>query len=71
MRRTPDLRLLDAAVKRSAYDFIYVSKILRVDNCIPLGGFKTFPYFLEHMRQDASFQPVYETDGAVIFRRQK
>lgn len=58
---------LDAAVSRSAYDFIYVSKILRVDNCVPLVPQKTFPAFLEHMSADPSFQTVYETDEVVIF----
>lgn len=62
-----DASCLDEAVNRSAYDFIYVSKILRVDNCIPLDLQRTFPYFLEHMRGDESFEAIYETEGAVIF----
>jgi len=58
---------LDTAVSRAAYDFIYVSKILRVDNCLPLSPQKTFPAFLEHMRADAGFQTVYETEAVIIF----
>jgi Uncharacterized membrane protein, required for N-linked glycosylation len=57
---------LDAAVDRSAYDFIYVSKILRVDNCTPLSPQKTFPTFLEHIEADLSFQTVYETEGVIV-----
>jgi len=62
-----DASCLDAVVSSSAYDFIYVSKILRVDNCRPLDFQRTFPYFLEHMSMDASFQTIYETEGVVIF----
>jgi hypothetical protein len=58
---------LDAAVNRSAYDFIYLSKILRVDNCTPLAPPRSFPAFLEHMRADPSFQTVYETENVIIF----
>ena len=62
-----DASCLDEAVSRSAYDFMYVSKILRVDNCIPLDVQKTFPYFLEHMRVDEDFEAIYETEGVIIF----
>jgi hypothetical protein len=62
-----DASCLDAAVNRSAYDFIYLSKILRVDNCLPLAPQKTFPDFLEHLRTDPSFQTVYESDGVIVF----
>jgi hypothetical protein len=62
-----DASCLDAAVDRSAYDFIYVSKILRVDNCLPLSPQRTFPFFLEHIRVDPGFQVVYETEGVIIF----
>lgn len=58
---------LDAAVSRSAYDFIYVSKILRVDNCLSLSPQRTFPAFLEHMRADPGFYIPYETDEVIIF----
>ena len=62
-----DASCLDAAVSRSAYDFIYLSKTLRVDNCIFLSPQRTFPSFLEHMRAEPDFQTVYETDGVIIF----
>ncbi|MEO5887451.1 MAG: hypothetical protein ABIQ77_07300, partial [Anaerolineales bacterium] len=58
---------MDAAVSRSAYDFIYLSKTLRVDNCSQLDLQRTFPYFIEQMRLDNGFNVVYETGGAVIF----
>ena len=62
-----DAACLDAAVPRSDYDYIYLSKQLRVDNCVLLAEPQTFPYFLEHMRTDSSFQTVYETDDVIIF----
>jgi hypothetical protein len=57
---------LDAAVDRSAYDFIYLSKILRVDNCSSLSPPKTFPAFLEHIQADHSFRTLYETAAVII-----
>ena len=65
-----DAACLDAAVSRSAYDFIYLSKTLRVDNCSQLDLQRTFPYFIEQMRLDDSFNVIYETDGAIIFNQQ-
>jgi hypothetical protein len=60
---------LDAAVDPSGYEYVYVSKRLRVDNCTPLGAPKTYPYFLEKVRMDPRFEPVYETADAAIFAR--
>ena len=65
-----DASCLDAAVSRSAYDFIYLSKTLRVDNCVPLDLQRTFSYFLEHMHGNESFETIYETEGVVIFVKQ-
>ncbi len=62
-----DAACLDAAVSRSAYDFIYLSKTLRVDNCSQLALPRTFPYFIEHMRAEGGFNVIYETGGAIIF----
>lgn len=64
-----DFSCLDAAVNRSAYDFIYLSKSLRVDNCNPLNFQRIFPYFLEHIRSDEYFEAFYETESVIIFSR--
>jgi hypothetical protein len=64
-----DSSCLSAAVSRSTYDFIYVSKILHVDNCRPLDIPRTFPYFLEHLRIDDAFEAVYETNEVLIYKR--
>lgn len=61
---------LDVAVDRSQYDFVYVSKILRVDNCQPIDLQRTFPYFLERMRLDKDFQAVYETEEVIVLGKQ-
>jgi hypothetical protein len=60
---------LDTAVSRSRYDYVYVSKVLRVDNCRLLSFQRTFPYFLEHMRLNDGFEMVYETDGVIIYEK--
>ena len=54
--------------KSVKYDFIYVSKILRVDNCSPLSYPQTFPFFVETLRNTPAFDVVYETDGVLVFR---
>ena len=64
-----DSSCLDSAVSRSAYDFIYLSKTLRVNNCIALDVPRIFPYFLEHMQMDDGFETVYETKDVIIFRK--
>jgi len=54
--------------KSVKYDFIYLSKILRVDNCEPLSYPQTFPFFVEALRSDPGFSVVYETRGVIIYR---
>jgi len=66
---TGDASCLDAAVSRSAYDFIYVSKTLRVDNCSPFGIHRTFPYFLEHMRAEDGFEVIHETENVIVYSK--
>jgi hypothetical protein len=65
-----DVSCLDTAVNRSEYDYVYVSKILRVNNCSPLDIQRTFPYFLEHMQTVNGFDVIYETEDVIIFSRQ-
>ena len=62
-----DSSCLDAAVSREEYDFIYLSKLLRVDNCGALAFQRTFPYFLENMKSEPQFNIVYETDDVVVY----
>jgi hypothetical protein len=54
--------------KSVKYDFIYVSKLLRVDNCVPLSFPQAFPFFVEGLRSNPGFNVVYETGGVVVFR---
>ncbi len=63
-----DLACLDGALDRAEYDYIYVSKILRVNNCSPLAPQREFPYFVESLKLDAGFEVVYETDGVLVSR---
>lgn len=64
-----DASCLDAAVTRSAYDYVYISKILQADNCSPLAPPRMFPFFMEQMRANSSFQMLYETDGVMILAK--
>ncbi len=62
-----DSSCLDGIIRRETYDFIYLSKLLRVDNCSVLAFQRTFPYFLESMKTQSQFGVVYETDSVVIY----
>lgn len=64
-----DAACFDSAINPSEYDYIYLSKILRVNNCRPVDFRITFPYFLEQMRANEGVEPVYETDGVIIYRK--
>ena len=60
---------IESAASRTAYDYVYLSKTLRVNNCLPLDLPRTFPYFVENMRLDSGFDVAYETDGVIIWKR--
>jgi len=64
-----DASCLDAAVSRSAYDYIYISKILRADNCSPLALPRTFPFFVKQMQANSGFQMLYETAWVIILEK--
>jgi len=64
-----DVACLDGAMDRAAYDYVYISKVLRVDNCHPLAEAREFPFFVESLKLDAGFQPVYETNEVLIALR--
>jgi len=57
-------KLLDT----SQYDFIYLSKELRSDNCQALFPPRTFTYFIERVRSDERYEVVYETDGVMVYK---
>lgn len=57
-------RLLDA----SAYDYVYLSKVLRAENCAPLVPARTFAYFAARVRGNERYEAVYETDDVMIYR---
>jgi hypothetical protein len=65
-----DLSCLDAAVPRSEYDYIYMSKLPNVD-CRTIDHKNAFRYFLESIRMDQQFKSVYESDRVIIFTRGK
>lgn len=64
-----DMTCLDGTISRAEYDYIYASKILRADNCMPAPSTRTFNFFLESLRSDVGFEVVYETDEVLISRR--
>lgn len=50
------------------YDYMYLSKNLRAENCEPLPVHQSFLYFAEQARGDGGYEVVYETDDVVIFK---
>jgi hypothetical protein len=63
-----DVSCLDSELRPSEYDYIYLSKALRVNNCRPMDIDITFPHFLEQMRSNERVETVYETDGVIIYK---
>ncbi|MGB8981098.1 MAG: hypothetical protein WCC12_04420, partial [Anaerolineales bacterium] len=64
-----DVSCLDAAIDRSQYDYVYISKLQRVNNCASIDLQRTFPFFLAAMRADESFDMIYETEEVAVFER--
>jgi hypothetical protein len=65
-----DIACLDEAIDRSQYDYLYISKLLRVNNCGALDLPRSFPFFLESLRAAPGFHAIYETEQAVVFEKQ-
>jgi hypothetical protein len=63
-----DLSCLDSAVPRSQYDYIYLSRLPRV-NCRTVEFKHAFHPFLESLRMDPQFHSVYETDRVIIYTK--
>lgn len=64
-----DSACLDTLIDRSRYDYIYFSKVLLGSNCQPLEIQNISTNFLEAMKTQTEFTIVYETDGAVVYRK--
>jgi len=65
-----DVSCLDAAIDRARYDYIYISKLLRVNNCGLVDPPRTFPLFIESLNAAQGFDAIYETDDVVVFEKQ-
>jgi hypothetical protein len=66
--KNSDVACLDSATPRSQYDYLYISRILRVNNCTPMGEPETFPFFEASLESDSAFERVYESEGVLIYR---
>ena len=64
-----DALCLDTAVSRDLYDYIYISKTLRVNSCQPLDLPRTFPFFVESLRSSGGFEMVHETADVAVWKR--
>ena len=65
-----DASCLDSSVSPDLYDYIYLSKTLRANNCAPLDMPRTFPYFVQSMRQNNELSIVYETDDVIVWKKE-
>jgi hypothetical protein len=65
-RETP--ACIDQLIGTSEYDYVYLSKILRAENCEPLVMAQNFIHFAESVRGDAQYEVVYETDEVMIYK---
>ena len=53
------------------YDYIYLAKTLRSENCEPLDRELTFTHTVEGLRSNPRFETAYETPAVIIFRAVK
>jgi hypothetical protein len=65
-----DISCLDTAIDRSQYDYVYISKLLRVNNCTPLDVQRTFPLFVESVHSAQGLNIIYEANDVVVFGKQ-
>lgn len=59
---------VEGLIETSRYDLVYLSKVLRVDNCKPLASARVFTYFVESVRADSRYEVLYETDEVMIYQ---
>jgi hypothetical protein len=59
---------VDDLIDSSEYDYVYLSKTLRVENCRPISSTRIFPHFMENVRSENRYEIVYETDGVMIYK---
>lgn len=52
----------------SDYDYVYLSKYLRAENCEPLPLPQSFLYFVEEARNNGRYEVVYETDEVLVYK---
>ena len=64
-----DALCFDSAVSRDDFDYVYLSKTLRANNCASLDTPRTFPYFVESMRKDGGLNVVYETENVIVWEK--
>ncbi len=64
-----DMACLDAEISRAEYDYIFISKFLRTDNCMPIASANSPAFFLESLQSDSGFEVVYETTEVLISRQ--
>ena len=58
---------IDGLMDPSEYDYVYLSKVLRVNNCRPLSPKIEFPYFVENVRKNQRYDIVYENDDVLVY----
>jgi hypothetical protein len=64
-----DVACVDSAIGRSQYDYVYISKILRTDNCKPTEPHREFPFLVASLVSGDGFDVVYETKEVVVVER--
>lgn len=60
---------LDEAVDPVVYEYVYISKQLRVDNCKPLPLPLDFSHFVSMLNLNPWFEKVYENEWVLVSRR--
>lgn len=64
-----DVSCFDKEVDKSEYNFVYISKTLRADNCKPVTGRNEFPFFIGQIKENNSYNVIYESDDVLVLER--
>ncbi|HAV76764.1 MAG TPA: hypothetical protein DCX53_05350 [Anaerolineae bacterium] len=59
---------LDEKVNANSFDYVYVSRYLRVNNCKQLDLPQDFGRFIEELDEDNRYESVFENHSAVVFK---
>lgn len=63
------LPCVEALTAAEEFEYVYVSRVMRSENCRPLAYNHTFPYLVAGLKADEHYTVAYENDEVIIFEK--